>query len=117
MTNVIDVCKFCRLPIEDETSGFCNEDCWNAWLDKNKDKHHQEQREQIYIRPKDTTSQDQVIDALVKWGLTCKANFDAKQEPPCLVEQFFVRQQDLPPNQRSTCMISCPCSKCSPDSL
>lgn len=36
----------------------------------------------------------------------------------CLVEEFFAHQQKLPSNRRTNhCMISCPCSKCSPSRL
>jgi len=40
------------------------------------------------------------------------------EEQPCLVEAFFRHQETLPANRRSnTCMISCPCRKCSPGTL
>lgn len=36
-------------------------------------------------------------------------------EEPCLIQQFFEEEAKKPPSQRSSaCMISCPCSRCSP---
>lgn len=33
----------------------------------------------------------------------------------CLIEAFFEHQKTLPPSRRSnSCMISCPCSRCTP---
>jgi hypothetical protein len=40
------------------------------------------------------------------------------KEERCLVQEFFAHQQELPPSRRKNyCMISCPCSKCSPGRL
>lgn len=34
---------------------------------------------------------------------------------PCMIEEFFRREQEKPANQRArSCMISCPCPKCRP---
>jgi hypothetical protein len=39
-------------------------------------------------------------------------------EQPCLIEGFFKRQAKLPPHRRAhSCMISCPCPRCSPKML
>jgi hypothetical protein len=39
-------------------------------------------------------------------------------EQPCLIEAFFKRQAKLPPHlQQTSCMISCPCPRCSPRML
>jgi len=40
------------------------------------------------------------------------------EEEPCLIRAFFESEQKKPPAQRQTsCMISCPCSRCTPYSL
>ncbi len=40
------------------------------------------------------------------------------KEERCLVEEFFRHQQELPASRRTDhCMISCPCSRCSPGRL
>lgn len=39
-------------------------------------------------------------------------------DQPCLIDAFFRHQATLPPSQRSnSCMISCPCARCSPHML
>jgi hypothetical protein len=72
--------------------------------------HFGKQREDILGR--DPRSPSEVIE----WMRGVESGPAESSIPePCLIENFFKHQQTLPPSRRSnSCMISCPCRRCSP---